>query len=163
MTFLEKDLEQIIFESRIDSLQERGLDIEGKLLRQVKIGNYGVADLISFSRPFYEYYNDSYILHNGSITIYELKREKISMSSFLQALQYVKGVISFLEKKHIRHHYDINIVLIGKEIDKNSSLIYITDLLSIQNGGISFYTYHYNIDGIRFTNEFNYQLKDEGF
>jgi hypothetical protein len=163
MTFLEKDLEQIIFESGIDSLQEKGLDISGKLLRQMKIGNYGVADLISFSRPFNEYYKDRYILHKGMITIYELKRDKISISSFLQALGYVKGVISFLEKKGIRHHYIVNMCLIGREIDKNSSLIYIPELLYIEEGSISFYTYQYNIDGIKFKHEYGYQLNNEGF
>ena len=45
MTFLEKDLEQIIFETPKEKLQEKGLVIKGKLLRQIKIGNYGIADL----------------------------------------------------------------------------------------------------------------------
>jgi hypothetical protein len=34
---------------------------------------------------------------------------------------------------------------------KNSSLIYIPELLYIEEGSISFYTYQYNIDGIKFT------------
>ena len=54
MKFLEKDLEQIIFESGRDSLRERGLSISGKLLRQLRIGNYGIADLVEFVRPQYE-------------------------------------------------------------------------------------------------------------
>ena len=54
MKFLENDLEEIIYTSGRDVLEQRGLTINGKLLRQVKIGNYGIADLIEFQRPFYD-------------------------------------------------------------------------------------------------------------
>lgn len=45
--FLEKTLEDIIFETSNDDLKERGLWICGNKKRQVKIGNYGIADLIT--------------------------------------------------------------------------------------------------------------------
>ena len=54
MRFLEKDLEQIIHESGMDQLNERGLPIDGKMFRQMRIGNYGIADLITVTRPMYE-------------------------------------------------------------------------------------------------------------
>ena len=47
MSFLEKDLEDIIFETDNDLLFEHGLFIDGQKKRQVRIGNYGIADLIT--------------------------------------------------------------------------------------------------------------------
>lgn len=45
--FFEKTLEDIIFNTDNELLCEHGLLISGKKLRQVKIGNYGIADLIT--------------------------------------------------------------------------------------------------------------------
>ena len=161
MKFLEKDLETIIYESGRDLLDERGLSIEGKLLRQVKIGNYGIADLISYSRP---YYKDKKLFFPGQITIIELKKEKIGIASFLQSIQYVKGVIAYLEFKKVSHLFDLNIKLIGKEIDTQGSFCFITDLLNVQGcGRIDFYTYDFQIDGINFINESGFDLKNQGF
>jgi len=160
MKFLEKDLETIIYESGMDLLDKRGLSIEGKLLRQVKIGNYGIADLISYTRP---YYKDKKLFFPGQVTIIELKKEKIGISSFLQSLNYVKGVINYLENKNVSHLFDINIKLIGKELDTQGSFCFITDLLNVQGcGQIDFYTYDFKIDGINFKLESNYDLKNNG-
>ena len=161
MKFLEKDLETIIYESGRDLLDERGLSIEGKLLRQVKIGNYGIADLISYSRP---YYKDKKLFFPGQITIIELKKEKIGIASFLQSIQYVKGVIAYLQFKKVSHLFDINIKLIGKEIDTQGSFCFITDLLNVQGcGQIDFYTYDFKIDGINFITECGFDLTNQGF
>lgn len=167
MKFLEKDLEQIIFESGRDSLRQKGLTISGKLFRQMKIGNYGIADLVSFSRPNYygpgrEYFDF------GSITIYELKKDQVGISAFLQAINYARGIQSYLKKRNKLEKYVINIVLIGKEIDTTGSFCYIPDLLSLQNdytehGYISFVTYEYNLDGLEFVEQYGYSKKDEGF
>ena len=50
MKFLEKDLEEIIFETSNKELNERGLFVYGKKYRQLRIGNYGVADLVVVDR-----------------------------------------------------------------------------------------------------------------
>jgi hypothetical protein len=50
MKFLEKDLEEIIFNSCKIKLCNRGLTLPEKIKRQVRIGNYGVADLIGFEK-----------------------------------------------------------------------------------------------------------------
>ena len=85
MNFLEQNLEQIIFESDRNDLKDCGLAISGKLLRQKRIGNYGIADIISVEK----------INNLGfpilKITVYELKRDIINNDSFLQALSYLKG------------------------------------------------------------------------
>jgi hypothetical protein len=173
MNFLEKDLEEIIYTSGRDVLEERGLTINGKLLRQVKIGNYGIADLIEFVRPSYDG-PDRDILCPGRITIYELKKEQIGIAAFLQSLNYLQGITKFLEKKEINDHYIIDIVLIGKNLDKSGSFCFITDLLSInssfadrynifgQNGSISYYTYTFDINGLEFHLQNGYDLKNNG-
>jgi hypothetical protein len=170
MNFLEKDLEEIIYTSGRDVLEEKGLPIKGKLRRQVKIGNYGIADLIEYYRPFY--YPDEHGVKNdfqkGTIFIYELKKDKISMSSFLQALGYAKGIQSYLRKREKDHLYDICIRVVGRTIDLQSEFIYIPQLLNIgEDGYIEFYTYDYNVNGIKFTNHDHgyqdYKLRKEGF
>ena len=53
MNFLEKDLEEIIYNTDKEMLTERGLPYHPfeTFKRQLKIGNYGIADLVSFKKP----------------------------------------------------------------------------------------------------------------
>jgi hypothetical protein len=172
MKFLEKDLEQIIFESGRDSLENRGLSINGKLFRQLKIGNYGIADLVEFTRPIYDGPKRKFLVP-GTITVYELKKENIGIASFLQALHYVKGIQTYIESKNKSKYYIFNIVLIGRSIDLSGSFCFITDMLSInnryydgaymENGTINFITYDYNINGLFFKSRSGYNLSNEGF
>lgn len=169
MKFLENDLEEIIYTSGRKELEKRGLLIEGDLRRQFKIGNYGIADLVSITRPFYDYSRDckKEILVPGRINIFELKKEKIGIAAFLQSLKYAKGIFEYLKLRNKQHLFSIGITLIGKDVDTTGSFCYIPDLLSFNStqdyGYIEFYTYEYNIDGIWFTNEYGYNLKDNGF
>lgn len=164
MKFLEKDLEQIIFESGMDSLNERGLPIAGKMFRQMKIGNYGIADLITVERPITEIVPEiGKMIHPGVITIYELKRDKISIGAFLQLIRYTRGVLSYLEIKKLRKWFTIRIVLIGKTIDLSGSFCYLPDILSSNDCQIDFYSYEYGINGMYFQEHKNYILKQEGF
>lgn len=78
MQFLEKDLENIIWETNNKKLQEKGLLIEGKKFRQLRIGNYGICDILTVQRENY-YLGFSYL----NITIYELKKEKAGILAFL--------------------------------------------------------------------------------
>jgi len=170
MKFLEKDLEQIIFESGRDSLDEKGLAINGKLFRQLKIGNYGIADLVEFTRPSYDGPEREFFVP-GVITVYELKKENISISALLQSLYYVKGIQNYLISKGKVKQYIINVVLIGRTIDTTGSFCFITDMLSIDSycnepfthGTISFMTYDYTINGLSFESKSGYQLTNEGF
>lgn len=155
MKFLEKDLEDVIFSADKEMLAQRGLEIEGKLLRQIRLGNYGVCDLLEIIKPSYlphSKYHTPFI-----VTIYELKKEQISMSSFLQCIRYGKAIQSYFEKRG----FEVNIYfnLIGKTIDLNSDLIYLVDFMD----NLYFYTYEYEFDGIRFKNHNNYTLSNEGF
>ena len=178
MNFLEKDLEQIIYEADKELLAEKGLRVNGKLLRQVRIGNYGIADLVSIERP---YYHTHFEFHcKGTITIYELKKENISVSAFIQAVGYAKGIMRWMEQhpKNLEiissSNYNINIILIGKNIDKKSEFLYLADLLNVENLcdnnplenfnlTLQMFTYKYDIDGIKFENHSDYSLINEGF
>lgn len=169
MDFLEKDLEKIIYEaskykSGRDELCDRGLCINGKMKRQLRIGKYGVADLVTFERIFYN--NGKHSTHTIVITVYELKKDKIGISAFLQAIGYLKGIISYLNKRNPRYDIIGNIKLIGRDINTHSTFSYIADLLPIcenDNYFLMNYTYDYDIYGIKFNLKTNYYLKNEGF
>lgn len=155
--FKEKDLEEIIYNADRNELQKRGLPISGKLIRQRNILNYGRADLLEVGRGF--------ALDSLIFTIYELKQEKIGISAFLQAIKYAKGIQQMLDQKERNFIYEINIVLIGSELDTSGSFCYLPDLIDRAGGytgGIGFikyYTYSYQIDGIIFIEHNGYQLK----
>lgn len=158
MKFLEKDLEEIIYLSDKEILSDRGLFIDGKLKRQFKIGKFGISDLISFKKPVY---NTKTKRHNkGRIIVYELKQENISVSSFFQALGYLRGIIDYLEKRNFDYWFDYEIVLIGKKIDASSTISYLPsvfrnyesdiDLDALPSTSVNLYTYKYGVEGIEF-------------
>lgn len=159
MTFLEKDLEQIIFETPNIMLKDKGLRISGLKKRQVRIGNYGIADLITLERVRYSDGPDRYTIQAVKITIYELKQNKISVGALLQAARYAKGVENYIGKRFPKMEFNIAIQLIGKEIDLKSDFVYLSDFTE----KIKVITYSYGFNGIAFTNHSNYALTNEGF
>lgn len=172
MNFLEKDLEEIIYTADAEDLQERGLFLyKGvKKFRQLRIGKYGIADLVTFQRHYEEYFKNGDVEYSSIpvITVYELKKDNINVSTFLQAVGYVKGIKQYLEKRRVKREYIINIVLIGRNIDKTSSFSYLSDLIpqSDSINEINFlecYTYNYKINGLNFKKECGYKLIEEGF
>ena len=116
MEFLEKDLEEIIYLSDKFRLDKRGLSLHGKLKRQFRIGNYGVSDLVEIIRPKCE----NKIFYKGTINILELKKDKIGVSTFFQALNYLQGIKTYLEQRSFDHYFNYKITMIGKELDFNS-------------------------------------------
>jgi len=173
MKFLEKDLEQIIYSADKELLAQRGLEINGTLIRQLRIGNYGTCDLISHKRPK----RDKFLGYTtkGLITVYELKQDKIGISAFLQALGYLQGIKSYLSKYHedLVNCYDYRIVLIGKEIDTHSTYCYLPNFTELNfcdehvdchsKFCLENYTYEYELDGVYFNNRDNFDLEIRGF
>ena len=161
MKFLEKDLERIIYETPNEKLIRNGLPINSntKKLRQVRIGNYGIADLILVKR------HACWL----EITICELKKDKIGISAFLQAIRYAKGVQEFFKQKKPDMIINLKLMLIGSDIDMSGSFCFIPSLFDTcmpENRcitSISFHTYHYDIDGLLFKDESNYKLSSDGF
>lgn len=164
MKFLEQDLEQIIWEADKEQLEERGLYLPGKLLRQFKIGNYGIADLINIEKQ-YDGPNNPYL----NIQIIELKQDKVGISAFLQAIRYAKGIQRYLELRNFTD-YRLSIILIGSGIDKGGSVCFLPDLIGCYTEyktnyitTLKYYTYEYKFDGVYFNEESGYKLNDEGF
>jgi hypothetical protein len=161
MQFLEKDLENIIFKAPNEKLREKGLAIFGEKRRQVRIGNYGIADLITFERAvFYPSENKEKGYHYDPprITIYELKQNKVNASTFLQAIGYTKGIKRYLRARGIQKCL-FRICLIGKEIDTSGNFPYLADVFS----GVDLISYDYDFDGISFETHSDFKLKNEGF
>lgn len=164
MNFLEKNLEDIIFETPSDKLRERGLYIHAKRKRQLKIGNYGIADIVTLGRGY---------TPNGipyvEVQVLELKQDKVDVHTFFQAVRYIKGIQRWISE----HHYSLELIrykidLVGKSIDLHSPVIYLADIINIDDFSIfgldiNIYTYSYEFDGIRFKNNHGYQLTNEGF
>jgi len=165
MDFLEKDLEEIIYTSSREQLEKKGLYITGKLYRQLRIGNYGIADLVSMDRSKHPALKK--IDPILTITIYELKKDNIGISAFLQAIGYMKGIKRYLEKRNFSFDVEFEIVLIGNKLDTRSTFSYLSDLIPCNfyfaTDFLRCYTYSYSIDGIEFNYEDDYKLKDEGF
>jgi len=157
MKFLERDLEEIIETTNREDLIESGLEITGKLFRQLRIGNYGIADLITIEKGFEKGFDGEYY-HFFYVTVYELKKDKISMSAYLQAIGYAKGIQSFIRKRFNSECY-FDIVLIGKKINTDSELCYLPDIFD----NVRFYTYEFRIDGLKFQEQKNYYKQIENF
>ena len=172
MKFLEKDLEQIIFEASLKDLRMSGLLIYGVKKRQLKIGKYGIADLVYIERP--RYHSGMKDMAKGTINIIELKQNKISVSAFLQAVRYARGIQRFLSirKPNLSYCFDFNIILIGSEIDLQSSICYLPELFvsesiernlyDAQRTSVELYTYSYEFTGLKFIQHNQYKLKHEG-
>lgn len=157
MDFLEKDLEQIIFETDNKEITKRGLFITGKKFTQIPLGNYGRLDLVTISRHVGWESQPATVM----ITIYEFKKDCVDVSAFLQVLKYFKGIERWFNQKDRFSDciIEFKVVLVGKSVVLNNSLVYITDLCE----DICFYTYSYEFDGIRFKKHSDYHLENEGF
>lgn len=156
MKFLEKDLEQIIFETENKLLQVRGLDIYGKKIRQVNIGNYGIADLVTLSKNIYD--------KEVTITIYELKKDQIGVNALFQAIRYTRGIQRFFQERDFNYYrvgyiMKFEIILVGSELDFNSSFAYVPEIFE----NVRLFTYSYDFDGIYFSQKSGYKLINEGF
>jgi hypothetical protein len=155
MEFIEKDLESIIWDNAQSKegrkhLYNRGLNIKGKLFRQVYIGGYGIADLISV-----EIKKGRWGTH-CIVTIYELKKDMVNIDTLTQAFRYHTGIKRFIDARYgdLEGYFDltINVILIGKTIDAKSDFVFLLNNL-IDDCTISVYTYKYNIDGLFFEEE----------
>jgi hypothetical protein len=165
MNFLEKDLESIIYEAPKSAISKSGLPFYGKVFRQLRIGNYGIADLVTVHRSLI--FSDHLI-----IRIYELKKDKIYANALWQSIRYAKGITRFFEKRGIKESEDytfqIELFLVGSEIDDCHDFIYLPDLMPYtefdrKTGlcSIRFFTYKYAFDGLKFNEVNDYKLINE--
>lgn len=153
MDFLEKDLEDILFETDNLTLQNRGLPIYGLKKRQVKIGNYGIADLICFERMCLE--------EGGCIrlTVYELKRDKVGVDAFMQLIGYMQGLTDYFKSRNTGLRVLVYGVLIGKGVERVGNFCYLNNFFD----KLEVFKYTYGVDGINFIDEYGYSLTDKGW
>ena len=177
MDFLEKDLEQVIYEAPDDFLWDK-LSLRGKKFRQKRLGNYGISDLIFVEKVYsekldYDNFTSEIIDVGLHITICEFKKDKIGLSAFLQSVKYAKAIQRYLTKRGF-NSFNLSILLCGSKIDDTGSFIFLTDVF--ENGysdtefeftssikSIDFYTYKYDFNGLDFKNHKGYCLTNEGF
>lgn len=158
MTFLEKDLEQIIFETPNSKLKEKGLLIQGEKKRQLRIGGYGISDIVTFSRHRKPMTIFDDVQPYLFVNVFELKQNKIDANAMMQAFRYCKGIERYIHSRN--KHFDISygVTLIGKEISLGD-FCYLPCFM----GNLHVYTYKYTIDGMTFKKEVGYKLTNEGF
>jgi hypothetical protein len=166
MKFLEKDLEDYIYYVNNKRLAKEGLNFYYyKKFRQLKIGKYGVADLITISKP--PFLKDIKIFPEKIyITVYELKKDELNNKTFFQAIRYLTGIKRYLKKRGKNlNNYCFNIVLLGKTLNLNEDLCYLPDIFYDYEGHsmVEIYLYKIENNSIEFELQENFKLTDEGF
>jgi hypothetical protein len=138
MDFLEKDLEEILYTSNMYEVQSRGLDLfpYDRIYRQVPIGNYGIADLITVEKAFGRY----------QVLVYELKNKTINAASFWQVVRYMRGIKHFLSRTKMSQKFIVKGVLLAREVELSGEVCYLPMIQS----DIFLYTYQYELSGMRF-------------
>jgi hypothetical protein len=160
MNFLEKDLEQIIFDNLGLETFMHGLELHQnepyKVFRQLNIGKYGIADIVSFERGCK--HHD--IQEKHVIRVFELKKDVIGLDTLLQCARYARGIKRYLYERGYLGSYYFELVLIGRYLDTS-------DWIYLSNFGlnVSVYTYEYTLSGLYFTEEIisDYKLSNSGF
>lgn len=139
MDFLERDLEDILFNSDRNKIQERGLRCfyYDSIFRQVNIDSYGIIDLVTIK------------ISKGLILIhcYELKNKKINAATFWQTIRYIKAIKHVVSNYNLKNHLVVVLgVMIGREVDQEGEFCFLPTI----NSDISMFTYSYGVDGISF-------------
>ena len=140
MNFLEKNLEDIIWESP-EQCYARGLRIpagNGIKLRQLNLAPYGIADLVYIS------------IDKGPavrITVIECKKDVVDIATYGQACRY-QTALSEYAHKYFRNYDSVEFerILIGKRVDKRQDFLHVLSA----DYDTSVYTYSYKHDGIYF-------------
>lgn len=165
MKFLEKDLEEFIFKTDNKILHTKNLYVYGQKKRQLRIGNYGVADIVTCHRHYeYEFENGRVSRYHpyATITVYELKRKIIDIKAVLQGVRYCAGIKSYLEKRGFCRKTKVELVLIGDDIKDKEWLSDLTDL----SENISIVTYSFLDNGdiyFDYPMSLDNRLENDGF
>lgn len=159
MDFYESDLEDIVFnalksQQGCAKLHSIGLKLPHKptlVFRQLRIGNYGVADIVTVSKWYFQ--DKPYL----GVTIYELKRNDLDEKALIQSQRYSSGIKHYLSLRGYSN-VSVDVILIGRKISTSDWVYMMEDSL------VEVYTYQYGIDGMKFSREnFGYQLTNPNF
>lgn len=154
MKFLEKDLEDIIWEADYGWIRDRGLPIYDNALRQVRIGKYGIADIISWKRYQKTETTNGFL----DIRIYELKRGIVDSKALSQSIRYAVGVRKYIHDIRWKFMMPIrmSLICIGESF-ADDDLFYMCEFNQYSQSDMSFdfFRYSYNWDGILFKRYFH--------
>jgi len=120
--------------------------------RQVRLGEYGVADIIVIRFPdiVEALWGDEEIRYSstGIIQIIELKKGPIKSDAVIQLSRYICGVVRYLELLNIKDtRFAVQGVLVGDDYNDDSDVRYLVD--NIQN--IRFFQYRFDlVEGVDF-------------
>ncbi|MES2395888.1 MAG: hypothetical protein V4549_07790 [Bacteroidota bacterium] len=165
MNFLEKDLEKIIFETPNEHLRSGEFWVNGIKKRQLRIGNYGVADLVTCHRNYDLEFMEGLekpIKHPyAEITVYELKQKEVNIKTLIQGARYCAGIRNYLDKRKLSFIYKINLVLIGNSFNVDSDILYLEQLF--ENLSIVTYKIIDDVVSFEYHSGFERGLLSEGF
>ncbi len=138
MSFLEKNLENIIFRERA-FCYHRGLQLDpyqAYTYRQLNLAPYGIADLIEIGRPDYD----------GQIRarVIECKRNTLDLTTYGQASRYQNALARIFGC--CSGDFVFEKVLIGQQVDARNDFWAVV----ANDPDCSVYTYDYRGDGIHF-------------
>lgn len=158
MNFLEKDLEDIIYENAntVEGrklLEERGLEFSGHTYRQVSMGKYGIADLVNI-HAYSDRIRKGHSAHYLDVNVIELKKDIINIDTLLQAVGYKKAVEEYFDNYCSKAWdvLDVKVTLIGKKIEIESNFVFLLDELDWLHA----YTYSYSINGLHFEERYGW-------
>lgn len=159
MNILEKELEDLIFNGEKQHIYDRGLFSIGNysvFSRQLRIGGYGIADIVGFNYDIESHSENLRILNIG---IFEIKKEKITIEAFKQAIRYAKGLEVFIQSNfNFSCNFEFN--LIGTSIEISDEFIYMADFIE----NLNIYTISIDLyEGVKFKCHRNYHLRDPNF
>lgn len=158
INFLEKDLETILFEAPQEEISKRGLSCfrHENIYRQITLGNYGFADIITNS--FYQQSPED--MMHITITIYELKNLKVDLSALAQIARYIKGVKRLTRELGNKENIALHVsgVLIGRSLELNGDFVFLLDMME----DIECYTYAFDYRGISFCKQSGFTMSKEG-
>lgn len=161
MDFFESDLEDIVFNSPIGELRDRGFDSyfkDAHTYRQLNLGGYGIADIVQFKRLTFKT-ESGFLVSKIVVHVIELKKNQIGIDTFFQALRYCKGILEFIKKRAtFDFNVTFNISLIGRKIQDSTDFVYLTDFLQNEQIVLNMYVYDYKIHGLSFIKKRGYYL-----
>jgi len=143
----EQELEKFIINAGkqdIEKLHERGFPLPGSptLYNQVRLGDYGIVDIIAIGR------NDE--TDQLEIYLYELKRDTVSATDIPQITKYLGGIDSWLRNaKSINEEYSLKGFLMAPNVDEFLTryvqpYIYFFSIKYAPYDGIHFNSHTYN-------------------
>lgn len=133
--FFEKDLEDLIMEHK-DNIDERGfVPLFSNTVQQFILPSGKKIDILSYEKK-----DDDIIVY-----IIELKRGKTKIASLLQAYEYLDELLEILYGVGYGMIY-ASVILVGYE---NTPV----PICKFLNCPALFFSYHYDIDGLKFTQQ----------